>query len=260
MSILIRPKKVDSPLSQGDILKDVSLHFTDANWEGVSARERTTCMVISRPCACAHLGYVVVAEVAPVKITVPEEVKKSFDKLVWFFEKQLRDGSESPDRFFLGDLPDSKSGYFAAYLNSLHTLNLPCPTELEDFLKKKRIAQLDADFVRDLHFRIFRAFGLLGFDDHSWLPDSNLEWVVNAGHQELGSLKSKVLDAQSAIHAAAAEEGGGVKEKKLQGMRLQITNAERELDEFQRKFAPYEAEHLRRKAADTQKPSEDRER
>ena len=103
MPILIEVSE-DAPLNQGDILKGVSLFETDSDWAqgGGEARRMKSpvCMVLSRPCAVLHKPQMVVASIECVKGETPRGVD-TLAKVKQFLE-QLRDGFNSPDRFYLG--------------------------------------------------------------------------------------------------------------------------------------------------------------
>jgi hypothetical protein len=125
--------------------------------------------------------------------------------------------------FYLGQLP-GLGGRFAARFDMLHTIQLPASgPERQSFVDARRIAVLHPDFVRDLHVRLFRAIATLGFDDHGWLSDSDLDWLVESGKSDLLKAQSKVqelrvkrssqqaqgapFDAKEWEHAEEAEQG-----------------------------------------------------
>jgi hypothetical protein len=134
---------------------------------------------------------------------VPREVQ-TFDD-VRAFLTDLRDGTDSPDVFYLGQLPGHE-GRFGARLDSLHTIQIPGgENALQQFTTQRRIGRLYVDFARDLHLRMFRAFASLGFDDCRWLATDDLRWLVSKGQSELTAAESGLRDAEAALHSAQAQ-------------------------------------------------------
>src|SRR5438270_576895 len=82
----------------------------------------------------------------------------------------------------------------------------------------RRADSLNHEFVRDLHLRIFGAFANLGFDDHSWLPDDDLNWLVQMGESELKASQA-AESAELAIQAKCQAEGKQFDDKKLKAAR-----------------------------------------
>ena len=60
-----------SPLSQGDILKDIHLFTTGEAWgaqNGTATKSpRGLCVILSRPCAIEHKRSVIVAGIDPIR-------------------------------------------------------------------------------------------------------------------------------------------------------------------------------------------------
>lgn len=207
---IIEPAPDGAPLSPGDVLQLVRLFATQESWMDAggeaSALRENLCLVLSRPCVAAHKPHVIVAAIQQYKGGVPDDVK-SFDDLLGFL-KDTRDASDMPDVFYLGQIP-GKEGQFCARLDSLHTIQIPAiPARLEGFLRDRRAARLQIDFVRDLHLRIFRAFASLGFDDVSWFSTQDLELLVNKGREELLVAET---EHQQKITAKGKQEFGGGK-------------------------------------------------
>ncbi len=116
---IIEPADVQLPLSQGDILKDVCLFVTKDTWEEPGGESHKTahklCLMISRPCVIGHKPYVVVAAIERMGDNVPRDVE-SFEDILNFLT-DLRDGPNSPDVFYVGQVPGYE-GRFGARLDS----------------------------------------------------------------------------------------------------------------------------------------------
>src|SRR5262249_23901265 len=139
---IIEPPDPNLPLSQGDVLKDVPLFITKETWAdagGDSERlAQKLCLMISRPCVVGHKPNAVVAAVEKYKDRVPKDVQ-TFEDVVNFLT-DLRDAPDTPDVFYLGQLPNYE-GRYCAKLDSLHTIQLPADEEgLRQFTQRKRIA------------------------------------------------------------------------------------------------------------------------
>ena len=184
-----------------------------------------------------HKNTVVVATVQRLKDNPPRDAN-TFPTVLSFL-LSLRDGLESPDVFYLGQLP-GLSGRFAARFDMLHTIQLPASgPERQSFVDARRIAVLHVDFVRDLHVRLFRAVATLGFDDHGWLSDSDLDWLVESGKADLLKAQSKVQELRVKRSSQQAQ-GAPFDAKELE----RAEEAEQGLSELMR---PYEQELLRRR-------------
>jgi hypothetical protein len=103
---IIEPADLQLPLSQGDVLKDVRLFVTKDTWEDSGGDFHKTphklCLVISRPCVVGHKPYAVVAAIEKMGDNVPRDVETFED--IRSFLTDLRDGPESPDVFYLGQV------------------------------------------------------------------------------------------------------------------------------------------------------------
>jgi hypothetical protein len=203
---IIETVSPDAPLDQGDILKDVVLYATDSGGDRHQKVQCCGCLIISRRCCAANKSEIVVARVDTNRELRPGEVK-TFDE-VHDFLKSLRGGTDSPDCFYLGQIPSLAPGRVYAKFDSLHTICLPQSPEKLNALRAKRVAKLAGDFYRDLHIRIFSAFAPLGFDDHGWLSDEDLKWLVSCGEFKLAEDK--------AAYDRAITETGSVKEQQTQ--------------------------------------------
>lgn len=237
---IIEIAAADSALSQGDILKDVDLFATGqatSPSNGVAKKSPyNMCLILTRPCGIEHKDAVVVMAVEKLKENVPREVDNG--KKVLSFLTGLRDGSQSPDVFYLGQLP-RLPGRYAARFDNLHTIEIPpAGADRQTFVASKRIATLDHDFIRDLHTRLFRSVASLGFDDYGWLSDEDLEWVVNSG-------KADLLAAQAETQKCKVQEASqNAKGERFDDKALKAAVAKE--DEIANAFRPYMDEHERR--------------
>jgi hypothetical protein len=233
---IIEPTRSGAPLSQGDVLSDVALFATKGSWEPKGGQAAVMkfglCLVLSRPCVAAHKRHVIVAGIAKYPDAVPKNVD-TFDKVLDFLTT-ARDGSSSPDVFYLGQLP-GQAGRFCARLDSLHTIEIPeDEAPRAQFLAERRVFTLQPDFARDLHLRIFGAFASLGFDDHRWPSLDDLKWLVNQGRADVAAVELTVrqLETQQASRGA---EGAQFREADL-------TAARERLQQLKDRIAPYERE------------------
>jgi hypothetical protein len=77
MAILELPES-GAPLSQGDILKGITLFVTDGGWNVTGGdllkAPFEKCLVISRPCAIAHKKQIIVAGIDKIPDQVPKDI------------------------------------------------------------------------------------------------------------------------------------------------------------------------------------------
>jgi hypothetical protein len=237
---MIEAPKPGSPLSQGDILRDINLFATGEAWRaqnGTAMRSpRSLCVILSRPCAIEHKTSVIVAGIDKLPDSPPREAD-TFKRILSFLTN-LRDGTSSPDVFYLGQIP-ALSGRYAARFDDVHTIQVPpAGPERAAFADAKRIGVLHPDFARDLHARLFRAVATMGFDDHGWLSDSDLKWLVDCGQADL-------LRARATAQELRAKRSG----QEAQGARFderELQKAEKEEAELAELLRPYEDEYRRR--------------
>ncbi len=235
---IIEPHVSVEPLNQGDLLRGVKLFLTgkaDALTGGESVVHKNNhCLVLSRPCVIAHKKSVVVAAVEKLPPHTPADIK-TLARAVDFLT-QLRDGNDSPDVFYLGQLLGKESeGRFAARFDSIHTIEVPQKPDLRTaFVEKHRFAKLHIDFQRDLHTRLFQSFSTLGFDDISWFSDADLNFVVEMGNAEI---KSFQLDIERFNASNRADGGKGSETKPIETKIATLTN----------RIQPYQIELDRRK-------------
>lgn len=240
MSIL-KPPPPGTPLQQGDILKGVLLCHTNASNKVVTSSEEEYCMVISRRCSLSHAKLITVSAVKAFGVEFQKGQTQTLESVKRLFA-HLREGVMRPDIFYLGEMPNTTNRY-AAQLNRLYTIEVPAEGERGDFLTRHRIANLDEEFIKDLHNRIFTAFARMGFDDYGWYSDADLHLVISIGEQEVASLNKELKDAHAAEEVAAA---GNENQKKLLGLKTATENAQKKVDEKTEELAPYLAEMKRR--------------
>lgn len=235
----------DAPLTQGDVLKDMPLFVTGQHWSGSDAPptkvKSPLCLVLSRPCVAQHGEQIVVAEIGRNTAEPPKEAQ-GFRKVREYLV-QIRDGLDTPDRFYLGQIPGFPGpGRYFARLDSLYTLKMPPAEKLSGLLAGRRIATLNVDFRRDLHRRIFSAFASLGFDDYGWYSTEDLAWLVETGETELSELQTKIGAKKSQISRNVAS-GTADRNVKLDE---EVDSLEEQLAQSGREMAPYRAELQRR--------------
>jgi hypothetical protein len=68
-----------------------------------------------------------------------------------------------------------------------------------EFIQAHRLGRLQSDFARDLHLRLLRAFASLGFDDHDWLSDPDLHWLVQQGKTDVARIEAELNEAQAEV-------------------------------------------------------------
>jgi hypothetical protein len=229
----------ESPLSQGDLLKGVSLYFTGDDWaeSGGKANQHAKsalALVISRPCVLANKGNFTVALVEKFAVQITPDKDDVDAKRVRHLLEKLRDGTESPDCFYLGELPGQEEGRYRAKLDSLHSIKLPS-SNLQPFLEQNRVATLSEDFLRDLHVRIFSTFSKLGFDDISWYSTKDLQWLTQAMRRDRAK---KVLELETAkMDLEQARVGGNAKDKHKEGLDIRIGKLEKEIEDEDRELS-----------------------
>jgi hypothetical protein len=223
---IIESVHVEMPISQGDVLQQVPLHRTsigDGEPHNVPSMS-PLCMVISRPCGIAHKNDLLVAEIVKYDQSVPKGVESFVQALDYL--KTQRDGTSSPDRFYLGEIP-GKDGRYVARLDAIFTLSVKDKSKLLGH----RIAGLNQNFQRDLHLRVFNAIASLGFDDIDWLPTADLEFLKAIGEGELAKLNS--LAASERANKAKQDFGSNRFDEK------ELAKLERSIESLQAAMEPY---------------------
>lgn len=210
MPIICRPA-AEEPLFQGDILADVPFPFlTDEGRVSADSKARFV-IVISRPCKALRDKTVVVAPVfqQPLDIGKLNEGSpgESLDRYRRFLSG-YRDGISGVayiDLMYLGTLDESGGKRYAAQLSTLGTIAVPAAAdERQAFIRKKRVARLAPDFIRDLHSRLTSTYTKLGFEDVEWLCDADLAMMITAGEADLAALELILKNAQFKVQAQEA--------------------------------------------------------
>jgi len=237
---IIEPPPSNRSLSQGDVLEGITLFSTAKGWDADKGTPEKSpqkvCMILSRPCVIEHRDSVVVLAVEKLPDNPPRDTT-TLEKVLSFLNN-LRDGSTAVDVFYLGQLP-MRSGRFGAKFDEIYTLQLPpCGLERQSFVETKRIGILNEDFRRDLHARLFRSVASLGFDDYTWLPDSDLKWLVESGKNDLLIAQTKVQEQR--LKQAAQDAQGSQFDSKSLGL------AQAEESKIQEILKPYLIEYERR--------------
>lgn len=236
-----------APLDQGDLLFGLKLYSTGIDWEtsgGSAAGAPVPCLIISRPCNVVNKRELLVAKVG----TYRERMERSADDAdrIRKVLMDLRDGAGTPDRMYLGHLPNGESTRYQAMLDSLHTIQLPVLGELATFVSKNRRARLSDEARRDLHVRIFTAVARMGFDDFSWYSTLDLELLVRAySHDEqklrLAITEQQVLLAKGQAHGFDGGDGSLARTESI------IRDKESKLAALHAASTPFEQELARRK-------------
>jgi hypothetical protein len=218
MPIIEVPSK-DSPLTQGDIFKDLTFFATSEDvWTGGAKpiqRKVAGALIISRPCAIEHKNSVMVAEIEKYNELKPSDCKTFNDALD--FLTDYRDGLDTPDRFYLGQIPALGAGRFRAKLDFVHTALIPKDRAK---LQECRIGRLSIEFARDLHIRLFRSFASLGFDDQRWFADADLDWLLSMGNMDLAVAEAELTKAaadgfKNQQHKQSLEQAVGMTKERL---------------------------------------------
>ena len=230
---------LDTVLSQGDILKGVSLFASAYGSSGYDASKLSPemCLVLSRPCIAIREKYVCVATIDKYKGSLPKDVE-SLDDMIDFLE-DVRNGTESPDVFYLGQLPGYEdSDRFCARLNLIHTIEIPVDSgnssRRQCFVNERRICRLRTAFCHDLHHRLFRSYASLGFDDHAWFPTKDLEMVIERGERELTAATLKHQEVKTTQSRQEFNAG--------QFNSKDLTEAETKIGEIEKKLVPFKLE------------------
>jgi hypothetical protein len=232
------------PLSQGDVLKGIPLYFSardpEGKWTPAGDPKKDLCLVLSRQCVVEHKNTLIVGHVAKHVGNIP--VIQEFGEALAFLEN-LRDGTKSPDLFYLGLLPGLE-GRHVAKLDYIATVQVPTiPDDRRAFVDTHRIARLNIDYVRALHVRVFQAFANMGFDDYRWVSDEDLGWLVALGNIEIKAIEQE----QETVAAAKKMQGTALEQKEL----LKFQN---KIKDTKARFAAYATESETRQAAAKIKP------
>lgn len=223
----------DAPLRQGDLLKGVPLAAIGA--DGTPIDIKGLALIVSRDCAALHRENIVVARVANLKLELPkfdEKVVKPFDACRHFLDNELRRGTEKPDRFYLGEIPNEPDTRYVVHLDSLHVVNrLFAQSNIVT-----RVAGLEASFRRDLQVRLVQTFSRTGFDDHTWYSDADLRYLVGAGRTQLGILQKALGEATTKLEIARADQS---KPQTIEGLETNLKGCRQEVEKFETTLRPY---------------------
>ena len=243
-----------APLTQGDILKGLPFATTSADGKLQADAKARYVVVVSRPCKALRDPFVVVAPVHESKLDLSQLRERmtsagkgageqvSLDRARRFLAG-VRDGGQFSDSFYLGDLEMGSGKRFAADLSALSTMQVPTDAEIRSaWVKDHRIWRLDIEFARDLHVRLFNTIARLGFDDHGWFADPDLDIIITDGEKEVAQLQTALSDAQRAVQSRQAN--GDNIQKDLSD---QVTQKEIAVADAKEQLAPYLAERERRK-------------
>lgn len=206
---ILEPALENSPLTQGDILRGIPLFVTKLSWTADAAPfrvDRPFCLVLSRPCVAGHKAYITVAAIDKLPVSVPKVIEDF--ETVRRFLTVARDGTGTPDVFYLGQHPALGSGRFCARLDGLHQVEMPRnSSERAAFLAANRVATLNAEFARDLHSRLFNSFASMGFEDDRWMSDDDLDWLISQGTLDIDveQAKRSGLESDRAKKIASGE-------------------------------------------------------
>lgn len=248
MPIIVTPPE-SSALSQGDILKGICPLLTMDDGQTAAPYDKAAyVLVVSRPCKAIRADVVTVAPVTSWSVQLPD-ASRDEENLLEKTRRLLargRDGirgEDHSDAFYLGPLADTSNRRYAAQLHLLSTVKLPVrEPDRQQWVKKHRVARLEIDFLRELHLRLFLSFSRLGFDDYAWLPEADLDLLINAGQREINYLERSKSQAELAIetHRAAAHEVPKRDRQKPEEIQKQ-------LEKVQSRLEPYLNERERRR-------------
>jgi hypothetical protein len=211
---ILKPAQSDAELRQGDVLCDVIRYLADYRDNAAPAAEKGHVIVVSRPCNALRAQRIVVAPLKKRSLADLKEAKDISELLDAY--TAIRDGDGTPDSFYVGELEPGSDRYFAK-LDELSTVLVPVgPHERRKFTDEHRKFHLDNEFVRDLHVRIFRAFGSLGFDDDTWWSDEDLSYVMQRGDADEGSISSEIAQLRARITTLQIAEGAQKEQKQVE--------------------------------------------
>jgi len=214
MPIVVLPRRGD-PLNQGDILKGLVFPALGVDEKLTTATDAKYLMVVSRPCRAIREKFVVVAAVAVSRLDLSLVKAKmagkssdgeppSLDRMRRYLAG-IRDGGQSSDDFYLGNLDSGSPKRYAADLGALATIEVPLESDARRvWIDDHRAWALDVEFARDLHARLFNSYARLGFDDHSWFADPDLEVLVTDGRLQVSAAETALAEAKRALQEKQA--------------------------------------------------------
>ena len=250
MPILL-PSDKGTPLAQGDLLEPGRVYATspDGRPEGT---DYLYVLVLSRDCNAIRNESVVVAPVKEFGTEPPfgkekgktkeEQPKLSFDKALAYL-RELRDGALTPDSIYLGHLP-GETQRLTARLDEIATIQVPTDEGRAGWVEEHRRARLHGDFIRALPVRVFASITQVGFDDHTWLPDDDLDIVIIGINNSVRKLEAEIDETKLEIQK---KNFGQENVKAKENLEQKLTKQEAKLSELRRTAEPYRAESERRK-------------
>ncbi len=244
MPILSAFRDRPEPLGQGDLLHEVRLFVSDG--DQALALPETSALVISRDCSAMRDRLVSVLPVKRWKGTPPKDLGS---KELSDFLASLRDGVSAPDVFYLGSLEGegTPATRYQAKLDVMCALQLPADEPGRgDWIRQRRIARLEPDFVRSLPVRLFQSVARVGFDDQAWYSTGDLEWVVAQADAELAQIEAEVMAKRANAHRSRVADPGNV--QRIQASEREVKDLEKRRDDLSDRFSPLRSE-LRRRSA-----------
>lgn len=248
--LLIVPATTRSSLRQGDLIKLVACFETGALTGQPDDLGATLGLVVSRDCVAENKPRILVAAVRAANLLDPkvltghvESPVERFDAVVAALDS-IRDGSFSPDRFYLGSVPGG-SDRLVAYFDEIACVALPKDRGArEEWILANRVACLEPDALRALPTRLFWALCRGGFDDHAWLPTPDLEIVCDAGQAAQSHLDRIASDLK--LELTSAQMDPNAKKQNLESRAKTLEASQAKADQFRRRLDPYLAEKRNR--------------
>lgn len=228
-------------LAQGDILKGVSFALVTEDGKLEADTSARYVMVLSRNCNALRDQIVTAAPISSVKFPTPPDTSKLTLDSQRRMLQGIAEGGSVQDTFYLGPLDETKVRY-GARLGTLASIRLPRDEGARaTWVAAKRVWSLDRAFIHDLHFRLFASYSRLGFDDHAWFPDPDLDLLISAGEAELAGLQKEASEAEVAY---AQNEADGRASKPQQAG---VEKKRESVAALQDRLAPYLAERETRR-------------
>ena len=231
------PVPNEESLAQGDVLHTIPLAITGQQGNFITNSNVKYALVISRHCKSIRNKEVTVAPVIPF----PLDLKLSSTSNDATLERArrllagVRDGGQFSDNFYLGTLIPESNQRFAAALGSLHTIQIPeTQVERQTWIIAHRLSRLHPDFIHDLHARIFMTYSRLGFDDYSWFPDVDLDFLITCGETEVNAINLKILEAKRSLLETEADKGESKpsQQKAVEPLEIKLAEAQRNLEPY----------------------------
>jgi hypothetical protein len=227
----------EADLAQGDLLNGLEFHYSTIA-DGRPAKQNGVWhgLVISRDCAALNRDVVLIAQVQVMTQNPFEGLRSgdgeaNEDAAATFFEdarsmmSSLRDGSLEPDRFYLGGLA-GKPGRFVAQLDLITPFRVPPNDQLSAWVKEHRLGRLSPDFLRALPVRVHGSIARVGFDDHDWYSNEDLELLVLAGRAAIAKTDAAIA-ARSTKRAVLGATKGDPHESKQESKLQEAALAKR---------------------------------